>query len=64
MKKSPTQNTVLPFARERALAIQFDAGCPLPPGKRDELAQLLADYRDELRAVWEAAAEAIAKRAR
>ena len=50
-----------PFARERVLASQFEKSCPLPQGKRDELAELLANYREELKAVW---AEEARKRAR
>lgn len=51
-----------PFARERVLASQFEKSCPLPQGKRDELAELLANYREELKAVWPEEARKRARR--
>jgi len=51
-----------PNGLERALAIRFAEHCPLPVGKRDELAQLLADYRAQLQATWKELAAIAAKR--
>jgi hypothetical protein len=52
-----------PFARERVLAIQFEKGCPLPSGKCEELAQLLAAYRQEVTQACEQRAAKQARRA-
>ncbi len=53
-----------PFARERVLAAQFARSCCLVPDQIEELAKLLAAYRDEVRAAFETGQKSIAKRAR
>jgi hypothetical protein len=51
--KLPPKGHSEPFQRERVIASSFADTHGIAPSVRDELAQALADYRVELKAVWD-----------